>query len=284
MSHIRAVRGCLGMRYNGSILGDFLSKMVVKGMRILSIISGEYGVRHVDNIRRHAPAGWDIQVWKAPLTFPLVIDYPEDYLPEKLPDTDLILSFAEHKGVAELLPDIAKMTGAKALIAAVDNETWLPRGLARQLRGWLQNMDVACATPKPLCSLTEHDFGVTRRQRISYENPEVTEFARYFGQPELEIEVDPETRLISSVMVRRDAVCGCARYVAEGLVGLSVDEAEEKAGLLHHHYPCLASMGKDIDFGDTLMHVSGNVLKDNVAGQVKPFKRDQYIEPGTRSE
>jgi len=258
--------------------------MVVKGMRILAIISGEYGVRHVDNIRRHAPAGWDIQVWKAPLTFPLVIDYPEDYLPEKLPDTDLILSFAEHKGVAELLPDIAKMTGAKALIAAVDNETWLPRGLARQLRGWLQNMDVACATPKPLCSLTEHDFGVTRRQRISYENPEVTEFARYFGQPELEIEVDPETRLISSVMVRRDAVCGCARYVAEGLVGLSVDEAEEKAGLLHHHYPCLASMGKDIDFGDTLMHVSGNVLKDNVAGQVKPFKRDQYIEPGTRSE
>jgi thymidylate synthase len=253
-------------------------------MHILAIISGEYGVRHVDNIRRHAPTGWDIQIWKAPQTFPLVIDYPEDYLPENLPESDLILSFAEHKGVAELLPDIAKMTGAKAVIVAVDNETWLPRGLARQLRGWLQNMDVACATPKPLCSLTEHDFGVTRRQRILYESPEITEFARLFGQPKLEIEVDPERRLISAVNVRRDAVCGCARYVAEGLVGLSVEEAEEKAGLLHHHYPCLASMGKDIDFGDTLMHVSGNVLKDNVAAQVKAYKRNQYIEPGTRSE
>jgi hypothetical protein len=54
--------------------------------------------------------------------------------------------------------------------------------------------------------------------------------------------------------------------------------------LLHHHYPCLASMGKDVDFGDTLMHVSGNVLKDNVAAQVKAYKRNQYIEPGTRSE
>jgi hypothetical protein len=253
-------------------------------MRLLAIISGEYGSRHVDNIRRHGPSHWQIEVWKAPQVFPLVIDYPEDYLPESLPQSDLILSFAEHKGVAELLPDVAQMTGAKAVLAPVDSEAWLPRGLARQLRGWLEKMGVECATPKPLCSLTEHDYGVTRRQRLAYDSPQISEFARHFGQPELNITVDPETRTIISAEVRRDAVCGCARYVAQGLVGLSADEAEEKAGLLHHHYPCLASMGKDSDFGDTLMHVSGNVLKDNVAAQVKPFKRVQYLEPGTRSE
>jgi hypothetical protein len=43
-------------------------------------------------------------------------------------------------------------------------------------------------------------------------------------------------------------------------------------------------MGKDVDFGDTLMHVSGNVLKDNVGKQVKPYKQIQYIAPGTRSD
>ena len=253
-------------------------------MQILAIISGEYGARHVANIREHGPSNWQIEVWKAPATFPLVIDYPEDYLPESFPPAELILAFGEHKGIAELLPDIAGMTGAKAVIAAVDNETWLQRGLARQLRGWLEKMDVACATPKPLCSLTEHDFGVTRRQRLEYDSPHIQEFAQYFGQPELDIVVDPESRLIISAEVRRDAVCGCARYVAQGLVGLSADEAEEKAGLLHHHYPCLASMGKDIDFGDTLMHVSGNVLKDNVGAQVKPYKRVQYLVPGMRSD
>ena len=253
-------------------------------MRILAIISGEYGARHVANIRQHGPRDWAIEVWQAPSSFPLVIDYPEDYLPESLPPAELILSFAEHKGVAELLPDLARMVGAQAVLAAVDNENWLPRGLARQLRGWLAEMGVACATPKPLCSLTERDFGVTRRQRMAYDNPLIAEFAHYFGQPELKISVDPETRLIVSAVVVRDAVCGCARYVAEGLVGVSVEDAEEKAGLLHHHYPCLASMGKDSDFGDTLMHVSGNVLKDNVGEQVKPFKRGQYIAPGTRSE
>jgi len=41
-------------------------------------------------------------------------------------------------------------------------------------------------------------------------------------------------------------------------------------------------MGIDVDFGDTLMHVSGNVLKDNVAEQVKPFKSTRYIVPGSR--
>jgi hypothetical protein len=253
-------------------------------MRILAIINGDYGSRHVENIKKHGPEEWDIEIWTTQGTFPPVIDYPEDYLPTELPDSDLILSFAEHRGVAELLPDIAQMTGAKAVIAAIDNEAWLPRGLARQLRGWLDRMDVACATPKPLCSLTEQDYGVTRNQRLTHESDLIAEFAKHFGQPDLKIEIDADTRSITSTRVTRDAVCGCARYVAQNLIGLSADEAEEKAGLLHHHFPCLASMGKDPDFGDTLMHISGNVLKDNVSSQVKPFKQIQYLKPNNLSE
>jgi hypothetical protein len=253
-------------------------------MRILAIISGEYGRRHVDNLRANGPESWQIEVWQAPAVLPLMIDYPEDYLPKSFAPADLLLSFAELRGVAELLPDIAGMAGVTGVVAGVDNEAWLPRGLARQLRGWLEKMGIVCVTPKPLCSLTELDYGVTRRQRITYDCPVIAEFARFFGQPSFKIQVDAETRTILAVEVVRDAVCGCARYAAQGLVGLSVDEAEEKAGLLHHHYPCLASMGKDVDFDDTLMHVSGNILKDKVAEQISPFKRIQYISPGSRSE
>jgi hypothetical protein len=65
-------------------------------MRILAIISGEYGERHASNIKKHCPKNWEIEVWRAPNIFPLVIDYPEDFLPESLPETDLILSFGEH--------------------------------------------------------------------------------------------------------------------------------------------------------------------------------------------
>jgi len=250
-------------------------------VRILGVITGEYGQRHLANIRAHAPSGWSIEQWCAPSRYPIVIDYPDEYVPTDLPRVDLVLSFPEVAAVAELIPDVVKRTGASAVIAAVDNEAWLPRGLARQLRGWLERMGVVCATPKPLCSLTETDFGVTRRQRMPYENPLISEFARYFGQPDLRIAVDPESKTITRVEVVRDAVCGCARFVAERLVGASVDDAEQQAGLQHHHYPCLASMGIDVDFSDTLMHVSGNVLKDNVAIQIKPFKTTRYIAPKT---
>lgn len=253
-------------------------------MKLLAIISAEYGARHVSNLRKHGPTDWQIETWQAPAIFPPVIDYPEDYLPKELPACDLLLHFGEHRAIAELVPDIAKMTGAQAVLAPVDNEAWLPRGLARQLRGWLEAMNIPCATPKPLCSLTESDYGVTRRQRLSYESPFIAEFAHYFGQPKLKLELDPENKIVQSVVLERDAVCGMARFVAEGLLGISIEEAEEKAGLLHHHFPCLASMGKDPDFNDTLMHVSGNVIKDNILQQIKPYRQNLYIEPGKLAE
>ncbi len=256
-------------------------------MRILAIINGEYGQRHVDNIREHLPdeveTPWEIEVWQAPSVLPPIVDYPEDYLPDSLPEVDLILAFGEHKGVAELVVEAAKMTGARAVIAPVDREAWLPRGLARQLRGWLRDIGVTGVTPKPLCSLTETHYNV-RQHRLEYDDPLIAEFARHFGRPELDVTVDPQTRTISRVDVVRDAVCGCARHVARGLVGVSADEAEEKAGLLHHHYPCLAGMVKDPDFHDTIMHVSGNILKDCVGEQVKAHKNVRYITPGKRSD
>ncbi len=254
-------------------------------MEILALFNGEYGIRHLQNVRDTGPERWKIAEWQAPTVLPPVIDYPEDYLPERFGPAALILSFAEHKGVAELLPDIAEMTGAKGVLVAVDNEAWLPKGLARQLHGWLADMNVACVTPKPLCSLTESDYGVALKKRVPYDNPQIREFARYFGQPDLEITVDEKSKTISAAAVKRDAVCGCARYVAENLVGVHVDEAIEKAGLLHHHFPCLASMQKLYDFNsDTLMHASGHLLQDNIAPQIRPYQDIRYIVPGNRSD
>jgi hypothetical protein len=253
-------------------------------MKILALISGEYGLRHVSNILTHNPPDWSVETWKAPAALPLIIDYPEEFLPASFAPCDLILSFAENRSVAELIPEIAKMTGAKGVVAAVDNESWLPRGLGRQLRGWLERMDVGCATPKPLCSLTEKDYKVTRRERESYDCEVISEFARYFGQPDIRLTIDEGTATIKAAEVRVDAVCGCARHVAEKLIGLSVDEAEERAGLFHHHFPCLASMVKLNDYNhDTLMHESGHLLQENLAEQLKPFKKTRYISPGERS-
>jgi hypothetical protein len=130
-------------------------------------------------------------------------------------------------------------------------------------------MDVVCATPRPLCSLTESDFGVTRHERIPFDSPEIKEFARHFGKPDLKIEVDPASKTIQSAEVIRDAVCGNTRHVAKQLIGLTTSEVLDKASLLHKHYPCLTTMTKLDDFDhETLMHESGHQLTGNIAKQL----------------
>ncbi len=252
-------------------------------MRILIIINGEYGQRHADNIRAHKPESWEVEVWKAPKVLPPIIDDPEDFLPPKLPQVDLILSLGEHPGVATLLPDVAKMTGARSVLAPVDSTAWLPNGLAAQVEGWLQKQGVASAFPKPFCSLTETTFNVLRKKR-SYDDPLIAEFARYFGRPKFEITCDPDSRQITQVTVLRDASCGCARYVAEKLLGVPANDAEQESGMLHHHYPCQAAMVVDSELGDTLMHGSGHITQEEVVRQVSAYRQVQYVVPGVRSE
>jgi hypothetical protein len=43
-------------------------------------------------------------------------------------------------------------------------------------------------------------------------------------------------------------------------------------------------MGIDPDFSDTLMHVSGFILRDSVGEQVKPYKQVQYVRPGIKED
>lgn len=232
-------------------------------MKILAMIQGEYGRRHVANIRANGPSEWSIETWSPPRILPTVIDEPEEFLPDSLPAADLLLCFQEDARAAQLIPDVARRSGVQAVIAAIDREEWLPKGLAGQLARRFADHHVAAVFPKPLCSLTEESSGL-REGKVTYQSPLISEFARHFGLPSFEITCDRETGLIRSVTVLRDACCGCARAVAQGLKGVHPDKAEETAGLAHHHHPCMASMGVDPEFSDTLMHVSGNLLKDAV--------------------
>ncbi len=250
------------------------------GLRILAIVTGEYGKRQVANILERGPSTWLVNDWRPPSPLPQMIDDPDELVPETLPPSDLLLSFAETPAVAQLLPRIAAITGAGSVIAGVDNETWLPRGLAAQLIGWLGEMGVTCITPKPWCSLTQTQYGVSRRHQEPYDDRHIAAFARWFGKPDLRVSVDPATRTITAVEVLRDAVCGSAAFVAAQIKGMPVDDAEQAAGLLHHHYPCLAGMNVDADFNDTLMHVSGNALKECIAEQTRSFKLVNFIVPG----
>jgi hypothetical protein len=236
-------------------------------MRILIAVQGFYGERMVENIKRHCPANWEVNQVTFPAGLPSIIDDADEFLPHELPAADLLISLGEHPGVAQMIPDMVGRSGAKAVIAPADNRAWLPFGLARQIKQKLDSMGVDMVYPIPFCTLTENDS----------QNPFIREFARYFGRPDVDIEFyQNDKHRVGTVTVKREAPCGSTRFVAERLAGVWFREAVEQAGLLHHQFPCLATMAMDREFEDTLMHRAGNMLKQTVQESIKDAGLDRY--------
>ncbi len=242
------------------------------GLRILAIVQGEYGRRIVDNVRTHGPSNWVVELWPAATSLPSLIDDPLEFLPSSLPRADLLLSLGESAAVAQLLPDLSQLTGAHSVIVAVENHNWLPSGLMNQVRSWLTDLGVVAVFPKPLCSLTENSYN-NGGQSVAYQDKYIAEFAHHFGRPQFQVELDEHKLVIQSVELVRDTGCGCGRHVAKNLKGVSVDEATAKTNILHHHYPCLASMTMDPDYNDGLMNVSGQIAQEAIREQIEASRR-----------
>jgi hypothetical protein len=243
--------------------------------RVLAVVQGLWGERIADHVRGTAP-DWHVSTWSAPAVLPPLIDDPDDYLPETLPQADLLLALGDNAGLAQMVPDIVERCGASAVIAPIDRNCSLPPGLARQLTGWLEAMNVEIVFPKPFCSLTEDSYNRPPIQK-SYDNPLIRRFAQRYGRPQFETEVQGDR--IGEVVVLRGTPCGSARHVGEKIIGTASTEAVDSAAMLLHHYPCLASMDMDTDYLDTLMHESGNIMKESFRESIRAQVPQEYIRP-----
>ena len=94
-----------------------------------------------------------------------------------------------------------------------------------------------------------------------------------------DVTVDKKAKRIVQVAATRDACCGCAHFAAEKLVGAPIADSLEQVGLHNHHYPCQASMGIDPLYGDTLMHISGNIMKDALREALGDDFEVPYVRP-----
>jgi len=220
------------------------------------LMSGsEYGSRIVENIcdKGHPDWIWGIHEFKDVPPLEAVLDEPEAYVPEGLPECELLLSLGLPQPLQAILPALADRTRARAVIVAVCDSSWLPPGLREQIREELEASGVSCVFPKPFCSLTEVG------------DPYIDEFAKAFGRPELRVEV--RAGVIRSVEVLRGSPCGSTWYVAKEIIGLPVEPREalwEALAKAHHVYPCLGSMSMDPELGDTALHVAQYLLRDAV--------------------
>lgn len=227
-------------------------------MRVLVITQGKWGHRIADHLRETAPSEWQIVSWQGPTTLPAVLDDPETYLPEALPQADLLLVLTESAGMTDLVPELAQLCGAEAVIVPVDRRSWAPPGLVRQVERRLDIMGLGSVFPMPFCSLAP-------RKTL---HPLVVEFARRYGRPELACEV--ENGSLSLCEVGRETPCGNTRYIAARLGGVSVGKAAQQAGLLHHYYPCWGGMGGDpVQGTHTLLHIAATMVQKSVERALK---------------
>lgn len=238
------------------------------GMRVLVVWQGEYGERILSWLTNTAPEDWEIEDITITTDLPEVIDDPAPFLPKDLPQADLVLFLSEFRNAPQLAPDLVRRSNAVAIIAPVDRTEWMPPGQVTQLKRVFSRWRVDTSFPRPFCALEG-----TGAEAIDL-------FASRFGVPKVEI-ITEDGRTVSEMRIIRGSPCGCTRYVAENIVGERLEDAVERAGLLHHHFPCLASMEREDDLDDTLMHVSGLLLKREVERGVRKHlaRKVSYIDP-----
>ena len=117
----------------------------------LLMAGDEYGPRVLENICAQGFSSWIHGVHEFSEVPPLeaVLDEPEAYVPDGLPECELLLSLGLPQELQALLPAIAERTKAKAVIAAICNSSWLPPGLRRQLEDDLASLCLLYTSPSP---------------------------------------------------------------------------------------------------------------------------------------
>jgi hypothetical protein len=230
--------------YSGPFGEQIINTISVSGM---FTITGAYELRP-ETVFGDAPPG--------SCDDPDYFEDPQKFVPDDLPHdcADLLIVLGLHERLSELVPSMAKRLGVRSVLYPIDDRDMIP-GAKKTIQDDLHEAGISIEFPEPFCSLEGSP------------DPFIDEFAKSFGRPLLEIEIDSQTGSITSVGVRTDTPCGSASCIGKKLVGAdSGDETslskfcyDEQHNDEAEHF-CLAEM----DPRYPLMQEAGDLLKDSV--------------------
>jgi hypothetical protein len=252
-------------------------------MKILVLYSGELGKKVIQNLinagnfcvscgelcnhcrqARKSYANLIVGIHEFPQDLPTFIEEPGQYMPQKLPECDLILAIGIHPDLLIALPEVTQNTKAKAVIAPAEDSKKTPAGVLEQLRKELEAIGVEFEGPKPFCALEKTG------------KPTIDAFVDLgFGKPVLRIETSPDGKMFIGAGVLRDAPCGSTWFVAKKLGWTDVAGYKETISGAHHSYPCTASMDKDPQLGDTILHKAGYIIREAVEDGMECAKKEK---------
>jgi hypothetical protein len=223
------------------------------------------GGRYFERVFAHlsAMSPGNVVAYPVPRGLPPIVDEAAEYLPSELGAGEVVVAINIHPDLLLEIPSLVSGGTVRALIAPIEDPNWIKPGLQRQVTQACARNEIESAFPKPFCSLEPL-------------TPAIADFCERFsvGVPTLRIRLAGGK--VAAVEVLRGSPCGLTHFVGEQLVGLPADDSlPEKAGQLHHSYPCLASMGLDPATGETIMHASLYLIRERVADALRRAQRGE---------
>ncbi len=203
--------------------------------RIYILYHGSFGEQVIGHLTMSGFADRIVGLYDLKVTS-VSLDEPENDMPEDIPlcECDLLLVLGILPKAGDLVPIIAKKTGAKAVLWPIEDPNLIPEG-KYSIEEELKKKNIHVEFPESLCSLDRS------------ENEVVNSFAEFFGKPKFELRVNAKKKIIERVKVIRDTPCGSTSKVAAKLVGKSykdIKSFEEQVGQMHDN-ECLAYMGPE---------------------------------------
>jgi hypothetical protein len=202
---------------------------------------------------------------------PDFIENPEDFLPKTIPRIDFLLVIGIHQDLLSGLPEYLKDKDLKAVIIPIENPKWVPPGLQVQILKDFEKSNIQAAFPKPFCALTvdsteymKEGFNITKNKS------NIRKFINYFkiGIPIVSFLLDKDGKVIVDSCVIQSAPCGSTYFIMQQLKAKYISNGEsslnEKISKAHHSYPCNASMDQDAILKDSILHVGGYLVRNEI--------------------
>lgn len=182
-----------------------------------------------------------------PAVLPAMIDDPEEFFPEEIPEHDIILALSVHEEL--LISFITACTGSRAVIVPVEETGWVTPYARKKIGEICKDKGIEYAFPKPFCSFAPQT-GVLARFRKEFR----------IGRPEIKFTV--RNGVIEQTRVMSSAPCGATYYVARNLEHKKITEELLYAADLHlSSFPCTSDHSLDTEFNDSITHEAVKIQK-----------------------
>ena len=216
---------------------------------------------------------------------PDLIENAEIYLPKQIPEVDFLLVIGIHQDLLAELPYYLKEKNVKAVIVPIEDPKWVPPGLQVQVLEDFEKFGIQAAFPKPFCSLSielnefnKVGFNITK------DRSHIIKFIQYFkvGEPIVSFLLSKDGKSIVDTCVVQSAPCGSTYFIVQQLKSKYIANGEislnERISKAHHSYPCNASMDQDSILRDSILHVGGFLVRNEIRKKLNlPIDKEQKL-------